>query len=639
MKLFNLPKHTEAMVLRSGATIVALALVAYCNAFPGSFILDDHAIVGSNPLVADFDLLSILRTDYWGPNLNSGLYRPLTIFSLALNQALFGPAPWGFHLVNLLLHASVALLVFVALRRWAFPDAVALLAAAIFAVHPLHSEVINEVVGRSELLAALLVLAALIFARTATRKGNILVGLSFFLALLAKEHAITLIAILPLFDAFTEKSWQVWRKRWPLYAALAAIAVLWLAWKTFGVLHGGRPEIPHPLFVPLFYLGGFERVLAALQLQWLYLGKLLLPLHQQAVYSGENFFTPRLFAITPASSIALLGTATAIGLCTCGIKRWHVLAFAFLLYLVAILPTANLLFPISVNFAERLMYFPSVWFSVFIASTLAWALRRGNDPRAFRLTGGVYVALLLGLCLARNPAFTDEIRLWRTEVRSDPQNVVAWFYLAESLNRRGEQVASEEAFRQMLMLAPDFSFELNRTAVNLIARGRAREGIGLALQSLRDPENDVAATTMILADGYMQIRDFANALHWLEQLPPPEQSTDEYWELRGKAYQGLGHHDQAVSAYERVREWGPTPNGQLAFGLSLFALGREDEAERWLRKGLAEQDDADGWHALGIILAQKERTSEAVDAFSRAVKLAPQNSSYRADLDKLLQER
>lgn len=551
--LLTLIRQPELRRDLSGAAIFALALLAYVNSFPGAFILDDHTIVEFNPLVTSFDPIAILRSEYWGPNLHSGLYRPLTIFSLALNQALLGPAPWGFHLVNLLLHGSVALLLFVVLRRWDFSAAIALLAAAIFAVHPLHCEVINEVIGRSELLAALFALAALAFARRAGRHHDLLVSASFLLALFSKEHTITLLVILPLFDAFAEKSWQVWRRRWPLYAGLLAVAVLWLIWKEFGVLHSGRPEIPHPLFVPLYYLSPIDRIVAALQLQWLYLGKLLLPLQQQAVYSGTNFFTPGLKTLSFIAWMSVGGVFTLIALVLTGIRRWSPLAFSLLLYLLAILPTANLLFPISVNFAERLMYFPSLWFSLFIALALTWLLRNSSNPKAYYLTGCLYVALLLTLCLARNPAFADEIHLWRTEVASDPQNVVAWFYLAESLNRQGDQMGSEEAFRQVLSLDPDFSFDLNRTAALLIEGGREREGLGLALKALKDPENDVATTKLILAGEYIRQRDFATALYWLDQLPMPVQGGGKYWQMRGETLQGLGRRDEAMKSFEKAK--------------------------------------------------------------------------------------
>lgn len=537
----------------AGAAILALALLAYANSFPGAFILDDHAIVEFNPLLSSFDPIAILRSEYWGENLHSGLYRPLAIFSLALNQALFGPAPWTFHLINLLLHAGTALLLFIVLRRWDFSAAIALLAAAIFAVHPLHSEVVNEVIGRSELLAALFTLAALAFARRTGRGHDLLVIISFLLALLSKEHTITLLVILPLFDAFAKKSWRIWRRRWRLYAGLLVGAVLWLTWKEFGVLHTGRPEIPHPLFVPLYYLSPFDRVVAALQLQWLYLGRLLLPLQQQAVYSGSNFFTPGLKTISPLAWMSIGGVFTLIGLVMTGMRRWNPLAFSFLLYLLAVLPTANILFPISVNFAERLMYFPSLWFSLFCAVALAALLRNVSNPKVYRLTGGLYVTLLLTLCLARNPAFADEIHLWRSEVQSDPQNAVAWFYLAESLDRRGDPAGSKEAFRQMQKLVPDFSFELNQTAAALIANGREREGVGLALQALRDPENDIETTKLILAEGFIRLQDFNSALVWLDRVRAPE-SAAGYWALRGRAYQGLGRPNEAAAAFSRARQ-------------------------------------------------------------------------------------
>ena len=623
--------------LWSGAAIIFFALVAYANSFPGAFILDDHSIAEINPLVANFDLIAIFRTEYWGRNLATGLYRPLTILSLAVNQLVLGSAAWTFHLVNLLLHALVALLVYVALRRWTIPETVAFLTAAIFAVHPIHTEVVNEVVGRSELLAALFMLLAIsCAANKGSRKSLILTAGCFTLALLAKEHAITLLVIIPLLDAFFARSWRAWQERWKLYATLGVVVIVWWFWKEFGVLHTGRPEVVHPIYAPLRHVDWIQRLLAAIALQWLYLGKLLLPLRLQAVYSGAHFFSANLLALSWATLLSGAGLLCAAVLCVVGVRRWQLLAFSFLLYVVALVPTSNILLPISVNFAERLLYFPSIWFSLLISAALVGGLRLIREERLFAAALTLYPLFLFVLCLLRNPAYGDENRLWRTDVQTDPQNVVAWLYLGESLRSSGDLQESDRAFRQMLTIAPDFSVGQRNYAALLIETGRAKEGIELALQAVKDPSNDLETTKLILAGGYLQVKDYEQTLFWLDQIATFYQGLDDYWELRGRAYQGLGRYAEAVAAYEHVQGWPPGSDGPLYFGLSLFQVGRMDEAERMLRAGLQERNDPAGWNALGVILAQKGQLVDALELFKRAVELAPQNQFYRNNLDRAL---
>ena len=87
-------------------------LLVYAWSFPGHFHVDDQAIVAHNPLVQELSPGKILTSDYWGSADNSGLYRPLTILSLALNRLLLGPQPWGFIAVNLALFAGIMLLLY-----------------------------------------------------------------------------------------------------------------------------------------------------------------------------------------------------------------------------------------------------------------------------------------------------------------------------------------------------------------------------------------------------------------------------------------------------------------------------------------------------------------------------------------------
>src|SRR6185503_17576661 len=140
-----------------------VALLAALPSLPAGFIHDDHRIVEQNLLVQDSARLpEILARGYWTvddrqvPN----LYRPVTILSFALNRLATGPGPAGFRAVDLLLHVLVVGLVFGVARRFA-GTAAALAAALLFAAHPVHTETLGLVVGRSELLMALFTLAAI----------------------------------------------------------------------------------------------------------------------------------------------------------------------------------------------------------------------------------------------------------------------------------------------------------------------------------------------------------------------------------------------------------------------------------------------------------------------------------------------
>ena len=146
---------------------------------------------------------------YWPQVVNgAGLYRPVTLSSFALEWKLWNGHPAGFHLVNLAIHTAVSLLVFLLILPVA-GTIPALVGGALFAVHPVHSEAVANVVGRSELYAALFVLGAcwLFWKGTASsssrRVARLLgIGALFVLGLGSKEMAATLPALLVLIALF-----------------------------------------------------------------------------------------------------------------------------------------------------------------------------------------------------------------------------------------------------------------------------------------------------------------------------------------------------------------------------------------------------------------------------------------------------
>ncbi|ELU11461.1 hypothetical protein CAPTEDRAFT_171248 [Capitella teleta] len=207
------------------ATVLALpALLAiglYLNTLSADFAYDDsRAILKNADLHPSSPLWSIFLNDFWGtPLTHSGShksYRPLCVLSFRLNCALGGLRPFGFHLFNVALHGVVsALFSHVAYqllnrRRW-----VAVLAGAIFASHPIHTEAVAGIVGRADLLACLFFLLALLcymrFCKQRDKPGTALtsswgwfsgMAVCTCCAMLCKEQGVTVLAVCAIYDAF-----------------------------------------------------------------------------------------------------------------------------------------------------------------------------------------------------------------------------------------------------------------------------------------------------------------------------------------------------------------------------------------------------------------------------------------------------
>ena len=158
MALPSLPATGPSRLMQFGvlASVALLALGVYANSVGNGFALDDVGIITNHSSVQQHEWLRIWTENYWpcpegAPDL---LYRPLTIFSYLCNHALNGDVTWPYHAVNVALHALVSVMVTLLAVRLLGNWRAAAIAGVLFALHPLHTEVVANVVGRAELLAA-----------------------------------------------------------------------------------------------------------------------------------------------------------------------------------------------------------------------------------------------------------------------------------------------------------------------------------------------------------------------------------------------------------------------------------------------------------------------------------------------------
>lgn len=613
--------------------IAILGLLAYANSFPGNYFLDDHTAIFDNPLIANFDVGRIFLTDYWGPDFNSGLYRPLVILSFALKQALLGPAPWGDHLINVVLHVLVSCLAFRTLCRWEVSAPIAFLTASLFAVHPIHTEVLNEAVGRSELLAALGLLIALYCSRSQGYRSYLGVAGGFLLGGLSKESAIALAGFLPLLDFFRAESFSaVWRRRRNLYLMLIGLILAWLAFRTWGVQHwtpvGGLDQV----YTPLPFMEPLERFLVALQIQWLYLYKLLVPVSLQAIYSGDGFYFPQKSIWTfPGIWLVILSAGLLVA---AGWLYWRGqrIALALLLYAVAFAPTSNLFILTGVTMAERLAYVPSLWFCFGLSVALFAAAER-LGPRYLVIVSVFLLTSFAGLTLNRNRDFVDELHLWQADTRTDPQNVMAWMFLAGQYWSHEENRQAEEAFIRMAQLKPDFGVGLSAYAGFLRAQKRPNEALPLALRAQKDRGNNAPDLNLTTTHIYLDLGDFVEARRWLEKGRWISGKTDYFIALEGQILECEGDPEGALANYRRINV--ALPEWRVHERMAAILLKKEGfaEAVEVLRLALQSHETGEKWNSLGIALAQQGLIAEARSAFLKAMTMSPDIHGYRDNFE------
>ena len=390
---------------RARAALIVIALAAYADSFGLGMAQDANVIVAADTrlrAVSTENIKLIVARNYWFPLGGDDLYRPVTTLSFLFNYSVLGNGQnaMGYHVVNFLLHSiNVWLLFELALLIFGRAGP-AFFAAALWAVHPIGTEVVTNIVGRADLLAAMSVLGGLLLY--VRGRGRWAIPGLFAIAVLgvfAKENAAVLIGMMLLWDlSFGEKP------RWKSYAAVAASLVV-LGVVRYAVLSGLAPYNPIYVDNPL-RLGGFWAArLTAIKIVGLDLRLLLLPV---TLLSDHSFD-----AITPATAsdtgawLSLLVVAAILAV-VCARRRKDSMPFwAAGFFAIALLPTSNLIVLIGSVFAERFLYLPAMGYAVLVSGLLY----RLKNELVFKAVLIALIAVYAARTVIRNPDWDNNIAL------------------------------------------------------------------------------------------------------------------------------------------------------------------------------------------------------------------------------------
>jgi len=421
------------------SAVIAVTLLAYANSFHAPFLLDSEGAVLEDARIqaATPDHLQRIFTEQYWQISNTGLYRPLTTLSYLLNYAVFGNAtdPLGYHWLNFILHALNIVLVYaLGLALFDRIPAAALL-SALWALHPVLTESVTNIVGRADMLAAFAVLAALLCHRralnaTGARRVAWLSAIAFAAAIgiFSKESAIVVVAVFAVYD-FTFGQAASWRSRIPSYCAAVIPCLVYLYLRSQVFAHSLPADMPY-YENPLQGAGFWTARITAIKVIGSYFGLLLWPLRLSWDYGYHQvpLFGWRLGNWEDWKAIAALaGCAAAAAVAFRSWARRKPLFFAVAFFFVAISPTSNLVILIGSIMAERFLYLPAVGYAIAVVWALDALWRRvpAGRPLYRRLAGAGLALLLLGLAVRtyrRNGDWLDPQRFWLSSVEAAPQS-------------------------------------------------------------------------------------------------------------------------------------------------------------------------------------------------------------------------
>jgi tetratricopeptide (TPR) repeat protein len=519
-------------------------------------VFDNAVAIGRDTRIREVtaaNLNLIFTHGYWYGNASQTLYRPLTTLSYLFNYAVLasGTNLVSYHWINFLVHAANTALVYLLVLLLLEEAPLAFAAAAIWSLHPILTESVTNIVGRADLLAAFGILAALlcyIQAVSAIGRRRFLwlaaLALSAAIAIFSKENGIVVIPVLFLYD-LVFRSGPSWRSRVPGYLAAALPVALFLTIRT-AIFSGAFIDPIAFTDNPLVAAGFWTARLTAIQVFGRYLLLLVWPYRLSCDYSYNQI---------PLSGLTdwktLVSLAAVIALAAAAIFFWRrskpvcfLIAFSF----AALLPTANLLFPIGTIMAERFLYLPAI--AIAVCGVLTWRAA-GKRWTPVRSSGSILLALVLtALAIrtwARNSDWADNLSLWSNDVQSAPASYKTHGNLAAALEFHHDREASaQEAERSLAILAslPDS----RKPAAPYAAAARAWREMG---DATADPAQKSAWYRKALdtaLTGRRIDREQSRLLH------REAGSETVYLEL-GRLYQRLSQPHEALEALEYGRRF------------------------------------------------------------------------------------
>ncbi len=611
--------------------LFVFAVLLYANTFGHDYALDDAIVITDNVIVqkgvsglgelfSHDTFYGFFQDDGKAGLVAGGRYRPLTPAMFALEQEI-GGGPFLHHLLNALWYGGLIVVIFLLLRDLAktrenLPWWFALAAAALFAAHPLHTEAVANIKGRDEIVALLGAVAATwLVWRAAEREhftGALAGAVCFFLGCLAKENAITFLAVIPAVLLLFQAQGKKGMGRMTYFMPVLGMAVVFLALRSSIIgLSLGDPvnELLNNPFLELkngqwVDLSAGDRLATVMHTLFEYLRLLFVP-------TGlVHDYYPRAIPVMSWGSITpWLGLGLHVLLAGLAVWKWRTHRFAalgVLIYLASLSIVSNVFFSVGTNMSERFLFMPSLGWAIAVTAAIVWASRKYGDKVAYLLPA---MALVFGLLtVLRNPVWKDNFTLFTTDVLKQPNSakllnaaggvrVDRYQSLPETSQPANQKLLTDA--RQNLTRAVEIhptyrNAYLLRGNANLLLKDYdaaiADYDFALELDGGYQPAVDnllIGLTAAGKAAGEER-NDLNAAFRYLrraEQLKP-----DDYETLRllGVASGVSGQMEAALNYFRRAAAVRPNDADALwNFGTALYNAGQVDAAQQQFNKAEA----------------------------------------------------
>lgn len=573
--------------------IVAVSL--NLNTLFNEFAVDDEEVLTQNSLVKQGikGIPKILTTDllYGTPDAENSLvqprYRPLSLVIFAVEYQIFGLNPFVSHLINILLFALLIALLFKLLQKLfhKYSHYLAFITCLVFAVHPIHTEVIANIKSRDEILTFIFLISSLFYfirhSEKPSTKALITALLFFFLALLTRESAVTFIMVIPLVLYYFFK--QPVKKA--LLSAVPALVVLigYVSLRII-VVGVGHPAASSIMDSPFLYATGSQAFATKVFILFKYISLLFFPYPLSCDYGFNQIPYVDILSIPFLLSFLLL-----IGLLVYAIvffRKKSVLSFSIFYFIITISLASNFIIDIGTPLSERLLFQPSLAFCILIAIFYVFVIRH------FALVANIVLLLILIpfsiKTISRNAEWKNNQTLYFTDVISAPNSVRTNLYAA----------------------------------------------INHLLKANNESSNDA------------KMQDLRRAVYYGEQASAIFHNYPDIYKTLGYAYFGLQDYLNAADNWLLESKFNPSDKAAQARIIMLsnvlfdkankfYALHNIPEAIKYYQKSVdLNINNVEAWYKLGGNYFLMNDTKNGIEAWQNVISLAPNHALNKEEFSK-----
>ncbi|XP_061917327.1 protein O-mannosyl-transferase TMTC3 [Entelurus aequoreus] len=632
--------------------LTGLVLGCYWNSLSCGFVFDDvSAILDNKDLRPSTPVRNLFLNDFWGTPMaeerSHKSYRPLTVLTFRLNYLLSELNAASYHMFNVVLHVVVCTL-FLRVCRLFLDRTSGLVAALLFAVHPVHTEAVTGVVGRAELLSSIFLLAAfLAFTKSTGTDRSIVwapVALTVVLvaaATLCKEQGITVVGICCVYEVFVAQGFTLpvlldtlrqalqGKGAFPygVLQMLLKLIVLVISTLLLVIVRVQVIQSQLPVFTRFDNPAAVSPA-PARQLTFNY----LLPVNAWLLLNPSELCCDWTMGTIPLVESALdrrnLATVVfyvLVGLLayssvTCQHSSAKTVVMALSLMVLPFIPASNLFFPVGFVVAERVLYVPSMGFCVLVAHGFKMASHTGFLKKISCLMIGLLLTTHAVKTFNRNWDWESEYTLFTSALKVNKNNAKLWNNVGHALENQNNYATALRYFLQATVVQPDdigAHMNVGRTYKNL-NKSREAEDAYLVAKSLMPQVIPGKKYATRVAPNHLNV--YINLANLIRANQSRLEEADQLYR-------------QAISMRPDFKQ------AYISRGELLLKMNKLTEArDAYLRALELDGTNADLWYNLAIVNIEMKEPSEALKNFQHALRLSPRHKLALFNSALLMQE-